>query len=86
MVARSPVDDVAALLAADRVAAGVERLEHGAVADGVVTTRDAGRAIAWRKPRLLITVTTTVSSVSGPASRSCSAPRAIIRSPSTMLP
>ena len=43
-------------------------------------------AIARWKPRLLITVTTTVSSTSSPASRSCNAASASKRSPSTTLP
>ena len=56
-------DHVARLLAAERVAARVERLEHVAVADRGLDDLDAVRsAMPRRKPRLVITVTTTVSS------------------------
>ncbi len=56
-------DDVAGLLAAERVAALVHRLEHVAVADGGLEHADALPAIARCRPRLLMTVATRVSSL-----------------------
>ena len=79
-------DDVAGLLAAERVAGGPHRLEHVAVADRGLPHADARASIACTKPRLLITVATTVSSASRPRSRSASARIARIWSPSTTLP
>ena len=80
-------DHVAGLLAAEGVAGELHRLEDVAVADLGLPDADARRSrIAWTKPRLLITVATTVSLASGRASRIARARIARIWSPSTTLP
>ena len=79
-------DDVAGLLAAEGEALGVERREDGPVADRGLAHADAAAAIARRKPRLVITVTTTALPGSWPRSARSSAKRASSTSPSTTAP
>ena len=79
-------DHVAGLLAAEAVAAGLHRLEHVPVADRGLDHLMPSRRIASRSPRLDITVTTSVSWASVPASRIASARTAMIWSPSTTSP
>ena len=80
-------DHVAALLAAQREAAGLERLEHVAVADGRLDDVDAGLA-PWPggSRGCVITVTTTVSWRSRPRRWRSSAQMAMMWSPSTTAP
>ena len=81
-------DDVAGLLAAEREAALVHRLEHVAVADRGLRRRVMPcSAIARCRPRLLITVATSVSSDEHARAPSSTTARiAMIWSPSTTLP
>ena len=80
-------DDVPGLLAAEHeLARRASPPARTGRRPAVSTTSMPASAIAWRKPRLAMTVATTVSPASRPVSRSASASMARIWSPSTTSP